>query len=109
MAADPNPVTLTCLPSLAATPSVSGQKPSRAIPTEGKGEIEDGGALGSGGLQEANISGIADPTLLPTHGLITQGDDDIPPDMARADAVTDLWPLLSSQSPIISGWTTSQY
>jgi len=88
MATDPNPITLTCLPSLAAAPSSSGQKRSRGIPTEGEGKIEDTGASGNGGLQEANASGAADPTLLPTQGPIEQGDDDISPDMAHANTVT---------------------
>jgi hypothetical protein len=88
MAADPSPIALTCLPSLAAAPSASGQKRSRVIPTEGEGVVEDTCAYGNGDLQAANASGAADPALLPTHGPTRQGDDDIPPEMARANAVT---------------------
>jgi hypothetical protein len=68
MAAYPTLVTLICLPSLAAAPSASGQKRSRGIPTESEGEIEDTGTSVSGGLQEANASGAADPSLLATQG-----------------------------------------
>ena len=66
MAVDPTAVTLTCLPSLAAVPSVSRQKRYRTIPTEGAGEIEDTGACGIGDLKTANASDAPDPTLLPT-------------------------------------------
>ncbi len=41
MATDPTPVTLHDLPSLAATPTDSGLKRSRTLPTEGEGEFED--------------------------------------------------------------------
>jgi hypothetical protein len=88
MAADPTLITLAGLPSLAAAPSTSSQKRSRAIPTNGEGEIEDTRASDSGSHQAATTSGPADPALLPTQGLTDHGDNDIPPDMARANAVT---------------------
>ena len=88
MASDPTHVTLTCLPSFATAPSVSSQKRSRVNQTEGEEKIEDKGAFGSGGHQEANASSAADPALLPLHGLTGQRDDEIPPDVARANAVT---------------------
>ncbi len=69
MAANPTHVTLACLQSLAAAPSTSGKKRSRATPTEGEGEIEDARVSGSGGHQAANASGAADPAQLPTQDL----------------------------------------
>ena len=48
MATDPILVTLHDLPSLAATPSASRLKRSRALPAEGEGGMEDTGASGSG-------------------------------------------------------------
>jgi hypothetical protein len=96
LAADPNPSTFACLPSLAAAAFASGLKRSRVIPTEGAGEIEDTGAASSGGHKEANASGAVNPVLLPTPGPAGQEDDDMPPEMARANAVTAFmaFPLL---------------
>jgi hypothetical protein len=88
MAVDPTPVTLACLPSMAAAPFASGQKRPQVIPTEGEGKIEDIGASSSGGHHAANASGAADPTLLPKQGFTGHGDNDFPPNMARANAVT---------------------
>ena len=56
-------------------------------PSEGEGEIVDTRASKSGGHREANASGAADPDLLPTQGHTGQGDGDIPPDLACANAV----------------------
>jgi hypothetical protein len=65
MATDPTLITLLDPPTLAATPSASGQKRSRVLPTEGEGELEDIRASGSGILHPANASGPADSMLPP--------------------------------------------
>jgi hypothetical protein len=59
MATDPTPVTL------AAAPSASGQKRSRANPAEGEGDNEDIGVYGIGNHQTTDATGTADPALLP--------------------------------------------
>jgi hypothetical protein len=88
MATDPTLVTLPDLLSLATTPSASGQKRSRALPTEGEGEFENTRAFGSGIHHSANASGSEDSILPPPEGPTGQEDGDIPPELDRANVVT---------------------
>jgi hypothetical protein len=87
MATDPTPFTLPGLPTLAATPSASGQKRSRAFPTEDEGEFEYTRASGSGIHHSVNASSSADPILPPPQGPMGQEDGDIPRELDRANLV----------------------
>jgi hypothetical protein len=88
MAANSTPISLACLPPLATTPSYSGQKRSRANPADGEGDIKDTGAPDSGGRHIWNAVATAEPALLPSQGPTGQGEGEISPELARADAVT---------------------
>jgi hypothetical protein len=88
MGTDPTPVTLPEIPSLAVTPTASGQKRSRTLPAGGEGDLEDTGASGSGTHQTVITGGSVDPTLPPPRGLGELDDAEITPKMVRANAVT---------------------
>jgi hypothetical protein len=87
MATDLTPVTLACLSHMVAAPFTSGQKRSRVIPEGGDGDNEDTRAFGSGGHHTSIAMGTAEPALLPPHGPTGQGENEIPPNLARKDAV----------------------
>jgi len=88
MATGPTPVTMPDLPSLAATSTASWLKRARTLSTEGEGEFEDTGASGSGTHSAANSSGSTDPILPPPQGPTGQEDDEVPPELDRANVVT---------------------
>jgi len=69
---------------LAATPSASRRKRSRALPTKGEGKFEDARTLGSGTQPVANAAGPADPPQGPTG----QEDDEVTPELDRANVIT---------------------